>query len=301
MSLSSRKLQKIKQNEIASSPFAKFDARGNLSCIVCKIRIKNTLHWNSHLHSKEHKIAANRFKEVITTQSVIKESCDTSTTNKRQASDTTVNQVHHKSDPTGQIATVSSLPEGFFDNPVVDAKIRKVEYKNKIDEEYEIFQKSIAQDVLMAEMVEEKEDTIREKDRLINEADDLIQRWSRIEKLYNTVEKMLHPRQKQSPRQLPDRKEQIGQDGTDCCRTEHGSKQDVGNGSRCSRNSQLNSSDGGGNDDDTGCFSSYQSVMNEKRDYKNDGDNYGGNKEDPAINDDFENLITLIDWRNKGY
>ncbi len=36
-----------------------------------------------------------------------------------------------------------SLPEGFFDDPKLDAKARKVEYKDPMAEEWEKFQKSI--------------------------------------------------------------------------------------------------------------------------------------------------------------
>ena len=36
-----------------------------------------------------------------------------------------------------------ALPEGFFDDPKMDAKARKVEYKDPMTEEWERFQKSI--------------------------------------------------------------------------------------------------------------------------------------------------------------
>ncbi|EDV19533.1 uncharacterized protein TRIADDRAFT_62010 [Trichoplax adhaerens] len=50
-----------------------------------------------------------------------------------------------------------TLPEGFFDDPVVDANVRHVEYKPKIDVEYEKFQKEIAKE-------EQKSDAIVEVD-----------------------------------------------------------------------------------------------------------------------------------------
>ena len=37
----------------------------------------------------------------------------------------------------------SSLPEGFFDDPKLDAKARKVEYKDPMTEEWDKFQKTI--------------------------------------------------------------------------------------------------------------------------------------------------------------
>ena len=41
------------------------------------------------------------------------------------------------------LVPTDSLPEGFFDDPKLDAKARKVEYKDPITEEWEKFQKSI--------------------------------------------------------------------------------------------------------------------------------------------------------------
>ena len=40
----------------------------------------------------------------------------------------------------------SDLPEGFFDDPKMDAKVRHVEYKDPMTEEWERFQKSIAKE-----------------------------------------------------------------------------------------------------------------------------------------------------------
>ena len=39
-----------------------------------------------------------------------------------------------------------ALPEGFFDDPKMDAKARNVEYKDPMTEEWEKFQKSIAKE-----------------------------------------------------------------------------------------------------------------------------------------------------------
>lgn len=35
------------------------------------------------------------------------------------------------------------LPEGFFDDPILDAKVRKVEYVDKEEEEWNAFQKAM--------------------------------------------------------------------------------------------------------------------------------------------------------------
>ena len=46
-------------------------------------------------------------------------------------------------DSSRQPVDKSSIPEGFFDDPLQDAKARKVEYKDPMMDEWEKFQKTI--------------------------------------------------------------------------------------------------------------------------------------------------------------
>ncbi|XP_056020807.1 zinc finger protein 830-like [Ostrea edulis] len=75
------------------------------------------------------------------------------------------------------------LPEGFFDNPKADAKVRQVEYKDKLDEEWEMFQRAIKEENHVSEAIIEEEDEIVNVERNIDEIDDQINRWKEINDL----------------------------------------------------------------------------------------------------------------------
>lgn len=72
------------------------------------------------------------------------------------------------------------LPEGFFDDPVKDAKARNLEYKDPVEEEWERFQKEIkvAADCSNAIIAEDQEEATVE--RQIDEIDEQIRNWSRF-------------------------------------------------------------------------------------------------------------------------
>lgn len=87
-----------------------------------------------------------------------------------------------------QSATVSTatkmetdevLPEGFFDDPVKDAKARNLEYKDPVEEEWERFQKEIkaASSLSNAIIADDQEEATTE--RQIDEIDEQIRNWSR--------------------------------------------------------------------------------------------------------------------------
>ncbi|XP_052698303.1 zinc finger protein 830-like [Crassostrea angulata] len=75
------------------------------------------------------------------------------------------------------------LPEGFFDNPKADAKVRQVEYKDKLDEEWEMFQRAIKEENHVSEAIMDEEDEIVNVERNIDEIDDQINRWKEINDL----------------------------------------------------------------------------------------------------------------------
>uniref|UniRef100_A0A2M4BSL0 Zinc finger protein 830 n=1 Tax=Anopheles marajoara TaxID=58244 RepID=A0A2M4BSL0_9DIPT len=78
------------------------------------------------------------------------------------------------------LADDEALPEGFFDDPKMDAKARNQEYKDPNDEEWDKFQKEIkeATNVSMAIISEEQEESTAE--RQIAEIDEQIRNWSRV-------------------------------------------------------------------------------------------------------------------------
>ncbi|XP_041764051.1 zinc finger protein 830 [Anopheles merus] len=89
---------------------------------------------------------------------------------------------HTEKDVGGSLIMVDEekLPEGFFDDPKMDAKARNQEYKDPNDEEWEKFQKEIkeATNISMAIISEEQEESTAE--RQIAEIDEQIRNWSRV-------------------------------------------------------------------------------------------------------------------------
>lgn len=72
-----------------------------------------------------------------------------------------------------------TLPEGFFDDPVKDAKARNLDYKDPTEMEWEKFQQEIkeASDFSNAIMAEEQEEATAE--RQIDEIHEQMRNWSR--------------------------------------------------------------------------------------------------------------------------
>ncbi|XP_033231270.1 zinc finger protein 830 [Belonocnema kinseyi] len=91
----------------------------------------------------------------------------------------------------------ASLPEGFFDDPVLDAKIRNVEYKNPMDEEFEKFMKVIKEEEAQANQImadDQEEATVKRQEDVIEEQ---MQRLSRVMDLVKLKEKMKAAEKKQ--------------------------------------------------------------------------------------------------------
>ncbi|KAK6999899.1 zinc finger protein 830 [Biomphalaria glabrata] len=88
------------------------------------------------------------------------------------------------------------LPEGFFDDPKLDAKVRNVEYKDKDEEQWDLFQKAIKEEAQVSEVIMEEEDEQVNIDRNIDEIDDQIHRWQEVENLHvkkETIAKSCKP------------------------------------------------------------------------------------------------------------
>ncbi|CAE1239777.1 ZNF830 [Acanthosepion pharaonis] len=83
------------------------------------------------------------------------------------------------------------LPEGFFDDPIMDAKVRQVEYKDKMEEEWELFQKQMKEASHVSEAIMEEDDEQANVDRNIDEIDEQIHRWSQINELQNKKEEIM--------------------------------------------------------------------------------------------------------------
>lgn len=88
-------------------------------------------------------------------------------------------QITSKEPPVENMQVDDPLPEGFFDDPVKDAKIRHQEYKDPVEEEWEKFQKEIKEAEAESKViinVEHEEATV---ERQLDEIDEQIRNWSR--------------------------------------------------------------------------------------------------------------------------
>lgn len=80
--------------------------------------------------------------------------------------------------------TAEALPEGFFDDPVRDAKVRNVDApKDQMDKEWEEFQKEIRQVNTKSEAIVAEEDEEGRIERQIDEIDEQIECYKRVELL----------------------------------------------------------------------------------------------------------------------
>lgn len=72
-----------------------------------------------------------------------------------------------------------TLPEGFFDDPVKDAKARNLEYKDPVEEEWDKFQKEIKEAEVQSTNIINEEHEEATVERQIDEIDEQIRNWSR--------------------------------------------------------------------------------------------------------------------------
>ncbi|KAJ8402817.1 hypothetical protein AAFF_G00364890 [Aldrovandia affinis] len=80
--------------------------------------------------------------------------------------------------------TAEALPEGFFDDPVTDAKVRKVDApKDQMDKEWDEFQKEIRQVNNASEAIVAEDDEEGRLERQIDEIDEQIECYRRVEVL----------------------------------------------------------------------------------------------------------------------
>ncbi|NXK39015.1 ZN830 protein, partial [Piprites chloris] len=87
--------------------------------------------------------------------------------------------------------TAEALPEGFFDDPEVDAKVRKVDApKDQMDKEWDEFQKAMRQVNTISEAIVAEDDEEGRLDRQIGEIDEQIECYRRVELLRDRQDEM---------------------------------------------------------------------------------------------------------------
>ncbi|XP_048478967.1 zinc finger protein 830 [Plutella xylostella] len=79
-----------------------------------------------------------------------------------------------------QPAPEQPIPEGFFDDPILDAKVRNIEYKDPVEEEWEKFQKEIKEEATASAEIIAGEQEEATAERQIEEIDEQIRKWSRV-------------------------------------------------------------------------------------------------------------------------
>ncbi|XP_049870443.1 zinc finger protein 830 [Pectinophora gossypiella] len=72
------------------------------------------------------------------------------------------------------------IPEGFFDDPILDAKVRNIEYKDPVEEEWEKFQKEIKEEATTSAEIIAGEQEEATAERQIEEIDEQMRIWSRV-------------------------------------------------------------------------------------------------------------------------
>nr|CAD7437418.1 unnamed protein product [Timema bartmani] len=72
------------------------------------------------------------------------------------------------------------LPEGFFDDPMLDAKARHVEYKDPIQEEWDKFQREMKEEVTVSAQIIAEDQEEATAERQIDEIDEQIRNWNRV-------------------------------------------------------------------------------------------------------------------------
>ncbi|KAK3092567.1 hypothetical protein FSP39_004492 [Pinctada imbricata] len=104
------------------------------------------------------------------------------------------------------------LPEGFFDNPKADAKVRQVEYKDKMEEEWEMFQRAMKEESHVSEAIMEEEDEQINVDRNIDEIDDQINRWKEINTLEIKKEEIMQRKNEAPGKEEDDSDDDLGEE-----------------------------------------------------------------------------------------
>ncbi|KAL6254959.1 hypothetical protein P5V15_014301 [Pogonomyrmex californicus] len=82
------------------------------------------------------------------------------------------------------------LPEGFFDDPIMDAKVRNVEYKDPIEEEWEKFQKEIKEETAQSAQIIADDQEEATTERQLEEIEEQIRHWSRVMDLAKRMEQV---------------------------------------------------------------------------------------------------------------
>jgi len=84
-----------------------------------------------------------------------------------------------------------SVPEGFFDDPKLDAKVRQIEYKDPVEEEWDKFQKEIHDEAIVSAAIQDEDQEESTVERQLEEIEDQMLKWGRVLQLEKTKDIVL--------------------------------------------------------------------------------------------------------------
>lgn len=202
--INEHKSKKEKTTKTIESPLAKYNEAGQLTCILCNSIVRSESVWTVHINAKQHKQNVEQAKKLkertnnFTTplkrpltpplevpekklKGILKNNHNTlkvASSNIVVVTEKEENKKPEQEEPPKDNNEV--LPEGFFDDPKLDAKARNVEYKDAVEEEWEKFQKEIreADYESLAMIAEDQEEATTE--RQIEEIDEQMKNFSKV-------------------------------------------------------------------------------------------------------------------------
>ncbi|KAL5282454.1 ZNF830 family protein [Megaselia abdita] len=190
-----------KENRI-DSPLAKYDEKNDtLSCILCRTVVKV---WKVHINSKNHREKveiAKKFKDnLCLPKEPSKRANETSTTNSPSEKKLKIDDGDQKRVPSDFFDDLDKnvlsnesinvmdtdekidnpLPEGFFDDPKKDAKVRNIDYKDPQEKEWLQFQREIKDETSISLEIIAGEVETSTNDRQIQDIDEQMYNWQRV-------------------------------------------------------------------------------------------------------------------------
>ncbi|XP_057373501.1 zinc finger protein 830-like [Daphnia carinata] len=78
------------------------------------------------------------------------------------------------------VISSNSIPEGFFDDPKMDAKVRQIEFKDPVEEEWNKFQKEIHDEVTASVAIQEEDQEESTAERQLEEIEEQMLKWRRV-------------------------------------------------------------------------------------------------------------------------
>ncbi|ELU02131.1 hypothetical protein CAPTEDRAFT_26823, partial [Capitella teleta] len=191
-----------------------YNSAGQLSCALCNQPVKSELLWNAHIQGRTHKevndssyisssisflpsdgysLPSDFFDSKPSVSSsqpkgILKTSKDLNFFDQGiapSASSDAKEEKDHK-----EAVMSEKIPEGFFDDPKKDAKAREIEYKDKMDVEWDLFQRAMQEENHVSEAIIQEDDEELIAERSLVEIEEQMCRWTRVNELEKKKEKL---------------------------------------------------------------------------------------------------------------